>query len=96
MSDDWDVIEELEFWDDYAEFYGPQRPTRRQAKKMAKAKAQQQKEAERKQKEMIRKEVSRQLNQKSTPSVSPTDGTGCLVTVLTVVIVIVLIAVGLF
>ena len=48
MRDDWDVIEELEFWDDYNEIYGPQPPTRRQLKKMAKAKKRQEKEAARK------------------------------------------------
>ena len=87
MSNDWDVIEELEFWDDYAEFYGPQRPTRRQAKKMAKAKAQQQKEAERKQKEMIRKEVSRQLNQKN--SVPPTNSAGCATFMVMAIVVVI-------
>ena len=105
MSNDWDVIEEMEFWDDYHAIYGPEPISRRKQKKInkynkrkAKEEARKQKEADRKQKEMIRKEVSRQLNQTSspTPSVNPTDGTGCLVTVLTVVIVIVLIAVGLF
>ena len=34
MSDDWDVIEELEFWDDYHAIYGPEPISRRKQKRL--------------------------------------------------------------
>ena len=36
MSNDWDVIEELEFWDDYHAIYGPEPISRRKQKKINK------------------------------------------------------------
>ena len=92
MSDDWDVIEELEFWDDYNEFYGPQRPTKRQAKKMTKAKKRQDAENARKQKQMIRDEVSRQLKEQgiSSSSVNQGTGTGCATMLFVIVLITIL------
>lgn len=40
MSDDWDVIEELEFWDDYKEIYGEDPLSGKQQKRLNKAKKQ--------------------------------------------------------
>ncbi len=37
MSDDWDVIEELELWDDYKEIYGEDPLSGKQQKKVNKA-----------------------------------------------------------
>ncbi len=65
MSNDWDVIEELEFWDDYHAIYGPEPISRRKQKKINKYKKKKAKEAARKQKEAedrLAKKVAAEVN----------------------------------
>ena len=82
MSDDWDVIEELEFWDDYHAIYGPEPPSRRQQKKINKYNKRKAKEVARKQKEAedrIAKKVAANIKaeqNKQTTSTSSTSNAG--------------------
>ena len=65
MSDDWDVIEELEFWDDYHAIYGPEPISRRKQKKINKYNKRKAKEVARKQKEAedrLVKKVAAEVN----------------------------------
>lgn len=94
MSNDWDVIEELEFWDDYHAIYGPEPPSRKQLKRINKAKKRSAKEAARKQKESeerIAKKVAENIKADQNNSASSNDGdaTGCGIVFLVVVIVLV-------
>ena len=93
MSDDWDVIEELEFWDDYNEFYGPQKPTNKQIRKMNKAKKRKEKEMARKRKEAedrIAKKVADNINAQNNKTSNTNDGAaeGCAYLVIIVIIII--------
>ncbi len=65
MSNDWDVIEELEFWDDYHAIYGPEPISRRKQKKINKYNKRKAKEAAKKQKEAedrLAKKVAAEVN----------------------------------
>ena len=65
MSDDLDVIEELEFWDDYHAIYGPEPISRRKQKKINKYNKRKAKEAARKRKEAedrLAKKVAAEVN----------------------------------
>ena len=98
MSNDWDVIEELEFWDDYHAIYGPEPISRRKQKKINKYNKRKAKEAARKQKEAedrLAKKVAAEVNaqktndQKTGQSAAGgnADGMGCLFTIVIVIIV---------
>ena len=95
MSDDWDVIEELEFWDDYHAIYGPEPISRRKQKKINKYNKRKAKEAARKQKEAedrLAKKVAAEVNaqkQKTGQSAAGgnDDGMGCLFAIVIVIIV---------
>ena len=98
MSDDWDVIEELEFWDDYHAIYGPEPISRRKQKKINKYNKRKAKEAARKQKEAedrLAKKVAAEVNaqkaneQKTGQSAAGgnDDGMGCLFGIVIVIIV---------
>lgn len=98
MSNDWDVIEELEFWDDYHAIYGPESISRRKQKKINKYNKRKAKEAARKQKEAedrLAKKVAAEVNaqkaneQKTGQSEAGgnDDGMGCLFAIVIVIIV---------
>ena len=97
MSDDWDVIEEMEFWDDCHAIYGPEPISRRKQKKINKYNKRKAKEAERKRKESedrIAKKVAANIKaeQNKTTSTSSSndaaDGCAYIVVIALVVIVI--------
>ena len=98
MSNDWDVIEELEFWDDYHAIYGPEPISRRKQKKINKYNKRKAKEAARKQKEAedrLAKKVAAEVNAQKTKeqtsnkttSQNDADGMGCLFAIVIVIIV---------
>lgn len=95
MSNDWDVIEELEFWDDYHAIYGPEPISRRKQKKINKYKKRKAKEAARKQKESeerIAKRVAENIkaeeNKKSSSGDDAAEGCGTILAAAVVIIVI--------
>lgn len=101
MSDDWDVIEELEFWDDYHAIYGPEPPSRRQQKKINKYNKRKAKEVARKQKEAedrIAKKVAANINAEQNKASSSSDDSadGCAYIVVIAVVVIIVAAFGFF
>lgn len=94
MKDDWDVIEELEFWDDYHAIYGPEPISRRKQKKINKYNKRKAKEVERKQKEAedrIAKKVAANIkaeqNKTSTSSDDTADGCAYIVGFAIVIII---------
>ena len=94
MKDDWDVIEELEFWDDYHAIYGPEPISRRKQKKINKYNKRKAKEVARKQKEAedrIAKKVAANIkaeqNKTSTSSDDAADGCAYIVIIAIVIII---------
>ena len=97
MSNDWDVIEELEFWDDYHAIYGPEPISRRKQKKINKYNKRKAKEAARKQKEAedrLAEKVAAKVNEqnakeKNTNQTAGVDdaGVGCAAVVVVVIII---------
>ncbi|MCR5430019.1 MAG: hypothetical protein K6E58_02165 [Eubacterium sp.] len=101
MSDDWDVIEELEFWDDYHAIYGPDPPSRKQLKRINKAKKRNAKEAARKQKESeerIAKKVAENIKaeENKTTSSGNNDADGCAYIVAIAIVIVIVAAFGFF
>lgn len=99
MSDDWDVIEEMEFWDDYHAIYGPDPPSRKQLKRMNKAKKRKAKEAARKQKESeerIAKKVAENIKAEENKATSSGDDADGCAYLFAIAIIIVIVAVFVF
>ena len=106
MGNDWDVIEELEFWDDYHAIYGPEPISRRKQKKINKYNKRKAKEAARKQKEAedrLAKKVAAEVNaqrakeQKANSSAGGDDAAeGCAYIFFAAIVVIVVVCFGVF
>lgn len=95
MSNDWDVIEEMEFWDDYHAIYGPEPISRRKQKKINKYNKRKAKEAARKQKEaedrLARKvaaNIKAEENKTSSSANDSADGCAYLVGFVIVIVII--------
>ena len=101
MGNDWDVIEELEFWDDYHAIYGPEPISRRKQKKINKYNKRKAKEAARKQKEAedrLARKVAAEVNAqkakeqtKNQPAASDDVADGCAYIFFAAIVIIIVV-----